>query len=510
MPRPSTTEGGLYTANLRTATADRYVHLPGRRPRGLRAAIHVARLPVRGGQRALGRPRPEPARRHARSARWGRRSASFECSDELVNAIHRNVVWGLRGGLVGHPDRLPAARRAPRLGGRRRGDGAERAVPRRHGGAVREVARSTCPTPSCPSGAYPDVAPRIGVTGSGNAGWADAGVLVPWIVYQQTGNLGVIERQYDSMRRYLRFLEADHVGGIRHGGRYGDWLALEAPDQPRADRHGLPGARRGDSSCGWPACSVATATPTRSAGWPSGRTGCLPAAVHAGRRDARARDPDGLRPRARVRSAAHERPGGGRRSPRRPDRGGRWPPADRVPRHAARPPRAVRPRTPRAGDPSGPPGHLPGLGLRGPPGRDDDLGALGFVDAGARVRGSVDELVQPRGAGLASPTGCTRTSRASPRERPATGRCSFALGRRPGSIERRRRTSRPTAATRSSGWPMAGGSRSRSTSRPTPSPTWSCRATSGRCWVDGAGAPGLNARRRLTLSWGRHVIEVER
>jgi alpha-L-rhamnosidase len=80
-----------------------------------------------------------------------------------------------------------------------------------------------------PSGAYPDIAPRIGVTGGGNAGWADAGVEVPWLIYQRTGNVTVVERQYDSMLRYLRFLEADHVGGVRHGGRYGDWLALEEP-----------------------------------------------------------------------------------------------------------------------------------------------------------------------------------------------------------------------------------------------------------------------------------------
>jgi alpha-L-rhamnosidase len=79
------------------------------------------------------------------------------------------------------------------------------------------------------SGAYPDIAPQIGVTGSGNAGWADAGILVPWLIYQRTGNIQLLERQYASMRRYVRFLAADNVGGIRHGGRYGDWLALERP-----------------------------------------------------------------------------------------------------------------------------------------------------------------------------------------------------------------------------------------------------------------------------------------
>jgi alpha-L-rhamnosidase len=79
------------------------------------------------------------------------------------------------------------------------------------------------------SGAYPDIAPMIGVTGSGNAGWADAGVVVPWLIYERTGNIRVLERQYDSMARYVRFLAADNVGGLRHGGRYGDWLALEGP-----------------------------------------------------------------------------------------------------------------------------------------------------------------------------------------------------------------------------------------------------------------------------------------
>jgi alpha-L-rhamnosidase len=31
------------------------------------------------------------------------------------------------------------------------------------------------------------------------------------------------------MLAYLRYLAADQVGGLRHGGRYGDWLALETP-----------------------------------------------------------------------------------------------------------------------------------------------------------------------------------------------------------------------------------------------------------------------------------------
>jgi alpha-L-rhamnosidase len=154
---------------------------------------------------------------------------SFACSDELVNAIHRNVVWGLRGCLVGLPTDCP--QRDERLGWT--ADAAAFASSALFlGGDTASLFERwlvDLADAQLASGAYPDVAPRIGVTGSGNTGWADAGVLVPWIVYRQTGDRRVLERQYDSMRRYVRFLEADQARGVRHGGRYGDWLALEGP-----------------------------------------------------------------------------------------------------------------------------------------------------------------------------------------------------------------------------------------------------------------------------------------
>ena len=44
-----------------------------------------------------------------------RRTGEFECSDDLLNQLHRNVVWGTAGQLPRRADRLPAARRAARL-----------------------------------------------------------------------------------------------------------------------------------------------------------------------------------------------------------------------------------------------------------------------------------------------------------------------------------------------------------------------------------------------------------
>jgi hypothetical protein len=42
----------------------------------------------------------------------GPATGSFACSDELVNGIHRNVLWSLRGGLVGIPHPFDRHRRS--------------------------------------------------------------------------------------------------------------------------------------------------------------------------------------------------------------------------------------------------------------------------------------------------------------------------------------------------------------------------------------------------------------
>lgn len=219
--------GGLYTANLRTAKQTDSFTFRGGGPEVFepRFTSHGFRyVEIAGLVGDL-----EPGRLTARAvSSMGPATGSFACSDELVDAVHENVVWGLRGGLVGIPTDCP--QRDERLGWT--ADAAAMAPSALFLGDTAPLFEKWLVDLSDaqrPSGAYPDVAPTIGVTGAGNAGWADAGVLIPWLIYERTGDRGVIERQYDSMRRYLRYLAADQVGGLRHGGRYGDWLALEGP-----------------------------------------------------------------------------------------------------------------------------------------------------------------------------------------------------------------------------------------------------------------------------------------
>ena len=44
-------------------------------------------------------------------------------------------------------------------------------------------------------------------------------MIVPWVMYERSGDAGVLERMYDSMRRYMVYLEVDQTDGYRFAGR---------------------------------------------------------------------------------------------------------------------------------------------------------------------------------------------------------------------------------------------------------------------------------------------------
>ena len=77
------------------------------------------------------------------------------------------------------------------------------------------------------SGAYPDIAPRLGIGWAGAPAWADAGVIVPWTLRKMYGDTEVLDRHFGAMTRYMEYLERANPGYLRTrelGNDYGDWL----------------------------------------------------------------------------------------------------------------------------------------------------------------------------------------------------------------------------------------------------------------------------------------------
>ena len=104
--------GELGVRPLRTAEAtDRFILSGG--DDDVRADLHVPRLPLRRGRRLARRAHSKAITAVVVHSDL-RRIGEFECSDDLLNQLHRNVVWGTRGNFLDVPTDCP--QRDERLG----------------------------------------------------------------------------------------------------------------------------------------------------------------------------------------------------------------------------------------------------------------------------------------------------------------------------------------------------------------------------------------------------------
>jgi alpha-L-rhamnosidase len=169
---------------------------------------------------------------------------SFECSNELINQINRNVTWGQRGNFYPAPTDCP--QRDERLGWM--GD-----------------AQIFAPTANFnmnldrywtkwmfditdgqdEEGWVYDVNPPIVVEGPSKPGWGDAIVVIPWMTYKYFGDTRIIEENYDAMKAWVEYMRGKSVDDVyvwkdpnREWYGYGDWIAVEkTPSKPVAQAY---------------------------------------------------------------------------------------------------------------------------------------------------------------------------------------------------------------------------------------------------------------------------------
>ena len=154
-------------------------------------------------------------------------AGSFECSNPMVNQLFSNIRWGQRGNYLEVPTDCP--QRDERLGWT--GDAQ---VFIRTATYLTDVAAFfkkwlvDLEDAQRPDGAYTDVAPHLHHIGSGTAGWGDAGVICPWVLYNVYGDTHFIERHWDAMIRYIDYLKQNSDDLVRPAEGYGDWLSVDA------------------------------------------------------------------------------------------------------------------------------------------------------------------------------------------------------------------------------------------------------------------------------------------
>ena len=63
-------------------------------------------------------------------------------------------------------------------------------------------------------GGFPDVAPRIVDLADGAPAWGDAGVIVPWTIYQVYGDKRQLELTLPAAIRWLDFIDSKNPTGL--------------------------------------------------------------------------------------------------------------------------------------------------------------------------------------------------------------------------------------------------------------------------------------------------------
>ncbi|MFJ8927410.1 family 78 glycoside hydrolase catalytic domain [Streptomyces sp. NPDC102364] len=163
------------------------------------------------------------------------RTGWFSCSNQLVTRLHTNTVWSMRGNFVGVPTDCP--QRDERLGWT--GDLNAFAPTAVFLYDVRGVLRSWLDDLAAEHSAtgtvpwtVPDALPH---PSSAAALWSDVAVNLPWTLYQEYGDAGILRRAYPSMVALVAEIAGrlDEHGLWSEGFQFGDWLAPDAPaDNP--------------------------------------------------------------------------------------------------------------------------------------------------------------------------------------------------------------------------------------------------------------------------------------
>lgn len=156
--------------------------------------------------------------------------AKLKTGSPMIDKLWSNILWGQRSNFVGVPTDCP--QRDERLGWMADAQVFWRtasynmdlaAFSRKFAGDMRGTQAGTP--------FYGIYAPGTVQSASGSgAGWSDAGVVIPWTSWLQTGDTSVIEQNWDAMHKYLDAIEASNPDGlwkVDSGIPFGDWLSPE-------------------------------------------------------------------------------------------------------------------------------------------------------------------------------------------------------------------------------------------------------------------------------------------
>lgn len=160
-----------------------------------------------------------------------RTTGEFECSNELINRLVKNVQWGFKGNSVDVPTDCP--QRDERLGWT--GDAQvfiRTACFLRDTRAFYSKWLDDMACDQLENGGIPHVIPDVIKNGDSACGWADAATICPWTLYLCYGDKRELKKNYPMMKKWVEHVRSVANKGVYwdSGSHFGDWLALDAKE----------------------------------------------------------------------------------------------------------------------------------------------------------------------------------------------------------------------------------------------------------------------------------------
>ncbi|HWY45117.1 MAG TPA: family 78 glycoside hydrolase catalytic domain [Candidatus Sulfotelmatobacter sp.] len=222
-------DGSLYVDNLRTAKATDHFVLAGRGREEYQPTFtfHGFRYVEISGLKNRAQLKDLKAVVFHTDAPF---TATLRTGSAMLNQLWSNILWGQRSNFIGVPTDCP--QRDERLGWSADAQVFWRtatynmdltAFSRKFGADLRGTQVGTA--------MYGIFAPGTSSANPGyGTGWSDAGVVIPWTSWIQTGDKQVIEENWAGMEKYLAAIQAanpNYLWQKNYGIPFADWLAPE-------------------------------------------------------------------------------------------------------------------------------------------------------------------------------------------------------------------------------------------------------------------------------------------
>ncbi|MBQ7821666.1 MAG: family 78 glycoside hydrolase catalytic domain [Clostridia bacterium] len=169
-----------------------------------------------------------------------KRTGYFRCSNEKVNKLYSNLVWGQKGNFLDVPTDCP--QRDERLGWT--GDAQAFIKTAAYNYDIQKFFNKWLNDLVCDqtvAGAIPHVIPdninnrQDYITGKieCSAAWADSVTICPWQIYLSYADKKLLEKMLPAMEKYISYMlhDGDDPYVWATGGHFGDWLSMELTDK---------------------------------------------------------------------------------------------------------------------------------------------------------------------------------------------------------------------------------------------------------------------------------------